>query len=110
MVSTYGEAKVCPYDNQNCDAVTEGLTLEGENSLTLIMNDSVNRSYDELSYYWKAWRDATGKLMRNTYLAYITLLNEAAQANGKAFPEIGQDAKIAFPEASFLVSGQLADK
>jgi len=28
MTTIYGSAKVCPFDKQNCDLETEGLTLE----------------------------------------------------------------------------------
>lgn len=42
---------------------------------------SKSRKYDELTYVWKAWRDASGKKMRNTYKTYVELSNEAARAN-----------------------------
>ncbi|XP_048507485.1 angiotensin-converting enzyme-like [Athalia rosae] len=35
----------------------------------------------ELAYVWKAWRDATGKKMRNDYIAYVELTKEVARLN-----------------------------
>ncbi len=80
MIGVYGQAKVCPYENQNCNLETEGLTLEP--SIEEIMADAPNRSYDELAYYWKLWRDSTGKVYRNDYINYIGYQNAAASANG----------------------------
>lgn len=79
MNSIYGSAKVCPFDNQNCDLESEGLTLEPD--LEAILADTPNRSWEELSYVWKAWRDASGKLMRDSFIEYIDIYNEAAEAN-----------------------------
>ena len=41
------------------------------------------KDYDELAYIWKAWRDASGKLMRDQFLKYVQLSNQAAELNGK---------------------------
>lgn len=40
-------------------------------------------NYDELSYVWKSWRDATGMKMRDLYKTYVDLSNEAAKGNSK---------------------------
>ena len=45
------------------------------------MEKSTN--YDELTYVWKAWRDASGAKIRNQYKQYVKLSNEAAKANSK---------------------------
>ncbi|XP_019869986.2 angiotensin-converting enzyme isoform X2 [Aethina tumida] len=77
MTSTYSTAKICPFDKQKCDLDKEGLNLEPGMEQIL----SKSRNYDELTYVWKAWRDASGKKMRNTYKTYVELSNEAARAN-----------------------------
>ena len=41
MTSTYGSAKVCPYNNQNCNLTTEGYTLEP--TIEDILADTENR-------------------------------------------------------------------
>ena len=43
---------------------------------------SKSRNFDELTYVWKAWRDASGAKMRDDYKKYVELSNLAAQKNG----------------------------
>lgn len=38
---------------------------------------------DELSYVWEAWRDATGKNMREEYITYVGLMKEVAKLNSR---------------------------
>lgn len=42
-----------------------------------------SRDYNELTHVWKAWRDAAGKPIREKYLRFVNLSNEAARLNGK---------------------------
>ncbi|XP_052125948.1 angiotensin-converting enzyme-like [Frankliniella occidentalis] len=80
MQTTYGTAKVCPYTNQQCALETEGLDLDpGVEEIITTSQD-----YDELTYIWKAWHDASGKKMRSDYKEYVALSNKAATANGFA--------------------------
>lgn len=44
---------------------------------------TTSEDYDELSYTWKEWRDKSGKLMRNGYKDYVSLVNKAAKLNSK---------------------------
>jgi len=43
---------------------------------------SSSRDYEELKYVWSQWRDASGAKMRSNYQNYVSLSNQAAQANG----------------------------
>ena len=81
MTAIYGAGKICPFDNQNCDLETEGLTLEP--GIQDIIDNPSKHSWEELVYVWKEWRDASGKKMRRQFLDYVGLYNEAAVANGK---------------------------
>lgn len=72
METTYSKAKVCKGDK----------CMPLDPDLTEIMAKS--RDYDELSFAWKGWRDASGKQMRNNYKEYVKLGNKAAQLNGHA--------------------------
>jgi hypothetical protein len=38
-----------------------------------------SRDSKELAYYWQAWRDASGKKMREQFIEVIKLTNEAAR-------------------------------
>lgn len=79
METVYNSAKICPFNNQNCDVEKdEAWTLDPE--MVNIMATSTN--YDELQYVWKAWRDASGKHMRDDYQKYVQLVNKAATQNG----------------------------
>ena len=73
MQGTYGAGKVCPYKNQNCDLSTEGLTLEP--GISEVIDNPADYEWDELVYYWKKWRDVSGKKIRVEFGKYIELSN-----------------------------------
>jgi peptidyl-dipeptidase A len=78
MARVYGTAKICPYDKQNCNLATEGWNLDPEIEELI----STSRDSAVLTYVWKAWRDASGKEIRDMYKEYIALSNKAAVENG----------------------------
>lgn len=82
MTGIYAAGKVCPFDKQNCDLPTEGLTLEP--GISEVMDNPADHTWEELEYFWKNWRDASGKQMKTKFLRYIDLSNEAAKANSKS--------------------------
>ncbi|XP_030629868.1 angiotensin-converting enzyme isoform X2 [Chanos chanos] len=71
METIYSVAKVCREDG-TCHPL--------DPDLTKIMAES--RDYDELLFAWKGWRDAAGKPLRQNYMRYVELANEAARING----------------------------
>jgi peptidyl-dipeptidase A len=79
MENIYNTAKICPFNNKNCNVTEEGLTLDPD--LTEIMASS--KDYDELEWIWKQWRDKSGKNMRNGYKRYVELVNKAAKLDGE---------------------------
>lgn len=76
MSSVYGKATVCKY-GQKVDDKCDKLTLDPEISDRF----AHSRDFDELKYYWKEWRDNSGKKMRDDYKSYVQLMNQAARAN-----------------------------
>ena len=48
MTSIYGAGKICPFDNQDCDLDTEGLTLEP--GIEAILADTENRFAKSVFY------------------------------------------------------------
>ncbi|XP_015119782.1 angiotensin-converting enzyme [Diachasma alloeum] len=73
MENIYATAKICDFENPfNCN-------LALEPNLTEILIKS--RNPDELKYVWKAWRDASGKKMKNYFIRYVQLSNEIAKLN-----------------------------
>ena len=81
MTGVYGAGKVCPYQNQKCDLVTEGLTLEP--GISQVIDNPSQHTWQELEYYWQSWRDVSGKLIKSQFQRYIELNEVAAKANGK---------------------------
>lgn len=81
MTNIYIHAKICPFKNQTCELSEEGLSLTPD--LEQIMINSSD--YNELTYVWSAWRDATGAKMKKQYQRYVELYNEAAKANGNYY-------------------------
>lgn len=81
MSNIYNNAKICPFEKQECNLETEGLTLDPH--IDNLMASS--RDFEELKWTWNEWHENSGKLMRSDYKEYILLMNKAANANGKKF-------------------------
>ncbi|RZB38755.1 hypothetical protein BDFB_008530 [Asbolus verrucosus] len=96
MTNIYSTAKICPYSKQNCDLSTEGLSLEPGMEAVL----AKSTDYDELAYVWKAWRDASGAKMRDSYKTYVDLSNEAAVAN--KFQDKGELWRYSYESPTFI--------
>ncbi|XP_073983474.1 angiotensin-converting enzyme-like [Rhodnius prolixus] len=85
MKEIYNKARVCPFSSSStpyCD-----LALEPE--LSRIMAHS--RSYEEQLYAWRSWRDATGPKLKDKYIKYVELANEAARLKG--FRDAGEQER-----------------
>lgn len=79
LTLAYNTARVCPFDKQNCNETTEGLTLDPEIDLLLASSEN----FDEQKWIWEQWREKTGKKMRGDYKIYVDYMNKAAAENGK---------------------------
>ncbi|CAG0915096.1 unnamed protein product, partial [Notodromas monacha] len=83
MTSIYSSAKICPANNRDCNLTADSSgswTLES--TLKTVFKDYQSREKAEnMAYAWKAWRDATGKHVREKFVEYVQLSNEAAVAN-----------------------------
>ncbi|CAG0893955.1 unnamed protein product [Darwinula stevensoni] len=78
MENIYATAKICPFEESGNPDCTPTLPLEP--ALEEIMALSTN--YDELAYVWEAWREVSGAKIRNQYVEYVSLLDQAAEING----------------------------
>ncbi|CAL8085581.1 unnamed protein product [Orchesella dallaii] len=82
MAEIYNKAKVCPYNNQGCDLNKAGIELEPD-----IKNRFLESTdYDELSYLWTAWRNATGRKLRGIHSELVDvdrLLAKKARVNSR---------------------------
>jgi peptidyl-dipeptidase A len=79
METIYNSAKICPFEEQDCNLAEKGLTLDPEIDSVL----ATSNNYDQLLYTWQAWHNASGKKMRNDYAEYVELVNAAAKLNNK---------------------------
>merc|ERR1711970_954039 len=73
MSTIYSTAKVLGFGSDK-----RNFSLEPE--LTEVLAKS--RNPDELKYYWKQWRESSGKEIRGMYHTYVGLYNKAAKLNG----------------------------
>ncbi|XP_057571065.1 angiotensin-converting enzyme isoform X2 [Hippopotamus amphibius kiboko] len=71
METTYSVASVC-HSNGTC--------LQLEPDLTNLM--ATSRSYEELLWAWKGWRDKVGRSILPYFPKYVELTNKAARLNG----------------------------
>lgn len=99
MKNSYSTAKVCPYrkPEERNSSKPERCNLSLEPDLQSILMKS--RDYDELVHVWKAWRDAAGKPIREKFLRFVELSNEAATLNG--FPDTGDMWREAYESDTF---------
>lgn len=42
-----------------------------------------SRSEQELRYFWNIWRESTGPPIKNTFMRYLDIANQAARFHGK---------------------------
>ncbi|ERL92420.1 hypothetical protein D910_09734 [Dendroctonus ponderosae] len=79
MKDLYTNVKICPFipNEQKTDQVYCDLELMDAQKL---MTKSANHL--ELLHVWEEWHDKTGPPMRNKFMRYVDLANQAAQLNG----------------------------
>ncbi|XP_026826891.1 angiotensin-converting enzyme-like isoform X3 [Ooceraea biroi] len=92
MKEIYTKARVCPYKRIDVEC---NLTLDYD--INKIMGNS--KDYDELLYYWDAWHEAIGPKLKNKYLRYVQLANQAAKLNG--FADAGDQMRELFEDEYF---------
>ncbi|XP_039290026.1 angiotensin-converting enzyme isoform X1 [Nilaparvata lugens] len=93
MKDIYTSARVCPQSDLApvyCDS-----RLEPELTHTL----AHSRDFEEQLHVWRAWRDAVGPPIRNKYIRYVELINEAAKLNG--FRDAGDQQKSQYEDEGF---------
>ncbi|KAK7086686.1 hypothetical protein SK128_003261 [Halocaridina rubra] len=74
METIYSTATICDfYEPTKCD-----LALEPDIEAIL----AYSRNWDELRHVWDQWRDVTGKLMRDDFIRFAELSNQAAVLDG----------------------------
>ncbi|XP_055387063.1 angiotensin-converting enzyme-like [Condylostylus longicornis] len=121
LKDNYNNAKICPFPNNrltentytpsnlypipitnNYVKTTTGYCGLKINDLTKIMENSKIEA--ELRYIWTAWRDVTGPPLRNTFMRYVDLVNQAARIHG--FRDAGEQARSLYEDPNFYFTVQ----
>ncbi|XP_045138200.1 angiotensin-converting enzyme-like isoform X1 [Portunus trituberculatus] len=99
MKTIYSTAKICRYDSRlrrlpsgDYDYFSDFDAMDSDNEIPCIPSLSLephltnimstSRDPSELRYVWRAWREVAGKPLRQQYLRFVDLANEAAKLNG----------------------------
>ncbi|XP_046422645.1 angiotensin-converting enzyme-like isoform X2 [Neodiprion virginianus] len=92
MKELYTRTRLCPYK-------------ENDHQCNLVLDPDINKimaqskDYKELSYYWRAWHEAVGPPLKNKYMRYVRLANQAARLNG--FADAGDQMREDYEDDSF---------
>lgn len=113
MKDTYGSAKVCPYRRSPMVGVdgklanympqpTQYCELKLDPDLVRVM--AVSRDERELRNVWESWHDKTGPPLRNTFMRFVDLANQAAYGNG--FRDAGEQMRSVYEDPDFFFTVQ----
>lgn len=93
MKDIYSHIRICPYNSQEhiyCD-------LELEPDIKRIMAHS--RNHYELVHIWQEWHNKVGPPLKNRFMRYVELANQAARING--FLDAGENMRYVYEEMNF---------
>ncbi|XP_058451314.1 angiotensin-converting enzyme-like isoform X1 [Malaya genurostris] len=114
MKDNYNNAKICPFSGGQSTMIGSDsyrssnyvatystyCDLKLEPELVRIMESS--RVEPELRYYWMAWREKTGPPVKNTFMRYLDLANQAAERHG--FNDAGDQMRSLYDDSEFFFS------
>ncbi|XP_055641071.1 angiotensin-converting enzyme-like isoform X2 [Toxorhynchites rutilus septentrionalis] len=107
MKENYNSAKVCPFQGPQATPHKSASYVSGystycdlriEPDLVQIMQTS--RVEPELNYFWSTWRDKTGPPIKNTFMRYLDLANQAAERHG--FSDAGEQMRSLYDDNDFF--------
>jgi peptidyl-dipeptidase A len=111
MKENYNQAKICPHHGHTTDINRYGnnvtsfhayCDLKLEPDLTRIMEKS--RNEEELRHVWSEFREKVGPPIRNTFMRYVDLANQAAQRHG--FRDAGDQMRAVYEDPDFFFTVQ----
>ncbi|XP_052864385.1 angiotensin-converting enzyme-like [Anopheles cruzii] len=120
LKDNYNSAKVCPF--RGVDSTGRGTFSSAGSSVGYESSNYANgygsnycdlkispdlarimetsRVEPELRYYWIAWREKTGPPVRNTFMRYLDLANQAAERHG--FHDAGEQMRSVYEDGEFF--------
>ncbi|XP_032515650.2 angiotensin-converting enzyme-like isoform X1 [Danaus plexippus] len=93
MQRTWSRVAVCAYNISICNADDSMRTMSDIITIFKTSNDT-----KELSYYWRAYRDATGKKIRPIFKDYVFRMNKVAISED--FNDAGDMWRYAFDDST----------
>ncbi|XP_057663789.1 angiotensin-converting enzyme-like [Diorhabda carinulata] len=96
MKDVYSNIKVCPYQSDDYGKDISYCDLDMED-VHAIMARSRNPS--ELTHIWKEVHDKTGPQMKNKFMRYLELSNQASRLNG--FTDSGAEMRNLYEDSNF---------
>ncbi|KAJ8924306.1 hypothetical protein NQ315_007099 [Exocentrus adspersus] len=96
MKDTYAHVRICPFRRSDVD---ESLycDLELDPDVQRIMAQS--RDNMELTHVWRQWHDKVGPQLKNKFMRYVDLANQAARVNG--FSDAGEEMRYMYEDPNF---------
>ncbi|RVE53553.1 hypothetical protein evm_001694 [Chilo suppressalis] len=95
MQRIWSRVTVCAYNATSCDADDSVRTMSDIITVFKTSNDT-----KELAYYWKAYRDTTGKKIRPIFKDYVMRMNKVAESEN--FTDAGDMWRYAFEDDHFM--------
>lgn len=84
-----------------CNLQMPGHT-KSDNDFHIFSISEKSRDEAKLKYTWLAWHEKTGPPIRNTFMRYINLANQAAYVHG--FRDAGEQMRAAYEDPDFYFS------
>ncbi|XP_049870966.1 angiotensin-converting enzyme-like isoform X2 [Pectinophora gossypiella] len=95
MQRIWSRVTVCAYNATFCNTEDSVRTMSDVISIFKTSNDT-----KELSYYWKAYRDTTGRKIRPIFKDYVIRMNNVAESEN--FTDAGDMWRYAFEDSNFI--------
>ncbi|KAL0832181.1 hypothetical protein ABMA28_001636 [Loxostege sticticalis] len=95
MQRIWSRVTVCAYNATTCTSEDAVRTMSDVIAVFKTSNDT-----KELAYYWKVYRDTTGKKIRPIFKDYVTRMNRVAESEN--FTDAGDMWRYAFEDDHFV--------
>ncbi|XP_030025566.2 angiotensin-converting enzyme isoform X1 [Manduca sexta] len=95
MQKIWSRVTVCAYNSTTCSGEDSVRTMNDIISIFKTSNDT-----KELAYYWKVYRDTTGRKIRPIFKDYVTRMNKVAETEN--FTDAGEMWRYAFEDDNFV--------
>ncbi|XP_050665505.1 angiotensin-converting enzyme-like isoform X1 [Leptidea sinapis] len=95
MQRIWSRVSLCAFDDPGCKKEDSAKSM---NDVISIFKTSNN--YEELKYYWKVYRDATGKKVRPIFKDYVMRMNKVAESEN--FKDAGEMWRYNFEDEDFV--------